>query len=146
HSPIGKNPAAFKVRALCGTDMPFANNDLPHEDPEGCDHEMFSEGLRASLFNYMNGIGTDFPLQDWFDFKIPRPAVPPQAVRQYINDRTERRPQPNHMIVWTGSLPVKQASVSKRKGKSIESYCLVFYTSTETYTLKLEPKQLDFIY
>lgn len=146
HSPIGKNPAAFKVKALCGTDMPFANNDLPHEDPEGCDHEMFSEGLRASLFNYMNGIGTDFPLQDWFDFKIPRPAVPPQAVRQYINDRTERRPQPNHMIVWTGSLPVKQAYVSKRKGKSIESYCLVFYTSTETYTLKLESKQLDFIY
>lgn len=145
HSPIGKNPAAFKVKALCSTDMPFANNDLPHEDPEGCDHELFSEGLRASLFNYMNGIGTDFPLQEWFSFKIPRPSVPPHAIRQYINDRTERLPQNNHLMIWSGSLPVRQSYTTRRKGKTVAQQSLVFYTATETISLRLQDRQLDFL-
>ncbi len=38
----------------------------------GCDPELFSEGLRVSLYNYMNGTGFDLPLHKWFGgMKVP---------------------------------------------------------------------------
>ena len=60
HSPVGLNPAEFKV-ARTGPDFGgFADNDLYHDDPTGADHDLFSESLSKSLFNFMHGVGLDF--------------------------------------------------------------------------------------
>ena len=39
HSPVGKNPAKYKVAAIGPEPGPFAWNDLWHDDPTGTDHE-----------------------------------------------------------------------------------------------------------
>src|SRR5690606_20450038 len=71
HSPIGLNPSEYRIIPN-NKPITFANNDVAFHDTTGIDHNQFSFGLKKSLFNYMYGIGFELPLQDWFDFKIPR--------------------------------------------------------------------------
>jgi predicted NUDIX family NTP pyrophosphohydrolase len=58
----------------------FANNDINFKDKTGIDHDKFSFGLKKSLFNFMHGICLDYPLKDWFDFKIPKTKIVPNYI------------------------------------------------------------------
>lgn len=71
HSPIGKKPKEYDITITGPEFEGFAQNDLWHEDPQGADHEMYKEGLNLALNNYLNGLGLNEELQDWFDFEIP---------------------------------------------------------------------------
>ncbi|MHA8095013.1 B12-binding domain-containing radical SAM protein [Aquirufa lenticrescens] len=102
HSPVGLNPAAYQIKILNPEPGTFANNDLEHADPTGTDHALFSEGLKKSLFNYMHGIGLDMPLQEWFDFKIPRTQIPKNYIKRILAPSAEKMPKPNAKIVWLG--------------------------------------------
>ena len=102
HSPVGLNPDKFRVKIENEKPGPFANNDLQFRDLTGIDHDRFSEGLRKSLFNYMHGICFDFPLQDWFDFKVPRTTIAPDFIRKAIDDQDYEPASPNQKIVWLG--------------------------------------------
>lgn len=116
HSPVGLNPDAFHIKILNPEPGSFANNDLEHADPTGTDHAQFSEGLKKSLFNYMHGIGLDMPLQEWFDFKIPRTQIPKNYVARILAPKPEELPKPNAKICWLGPIP----SLEKRtRGKYI---------------------------
>ncbi len=70
HSPIGLNPDKYGITPHLSP-ITFANNDIQFTDSTGIDHQKFSEGLNASLYNYMHDNGFDIPLQDWFDFDTP---------------------------------------------------------------------------
>ncbi len=104
HSPVGLDPKAFAVKSL-GVEGDFANNELQHEDPTGGDHELFGEGLRKSLFNYMHGVGFEIPLRDWFDSKVPNPSVS----KNYIATELEKEDQISYKdqkrIIWIGEDP-----------------------------------------
>lgn len=101
HSPVGLNPSGFNVTKTGPVFEGFADNDCYHEDLLGCDHEKFSEGLRVSLLNYMQGIGVDLPLQHWFDFQVPKPSIPRNLIQSSIQDIYER-PRPHQIMIWTG--------------------------------------------
>ena len=105
HSPVGLNPDTYKIQILNPEPGRFANNDLEHADPTGTDHARFSEGLKKSLFNYMHGIGLDMPLQDWFDFKIPRTLIPKNYIARILKPEAEQMPKPNAKICWLGPVP-----------------------------------------
>jgi hypothetical protein len=105
HSPVGLNPDAYHIKILNPEPGSFANNDLEHADPTGTDHAQFSEGLKKSLFNYMHGIGLDMPLQEWFDFKIPRTQIPKNYVARILAPKPEELPKPNAKICWLGPIP-----------------------------------------
>ena len=70
HSPIGKNPANFDIEILGPKFEGFAQNDLIHNDPTGTDHHLYKDGLNLALNNYLDGMGLDMELQEWFDFDI----------------------------------------------------------------------------
>ncbi len=107
HSPVGLDPAAYQVEAIGPTFGGFADNDLFHEDETGCEHELFSEGLRKSLFNYMHGIGFEFPLRDWFDFDTPEPSVTNQYIRQSLSmDKDQKTPSDTSLVLWLGQAPI----------------------------------------
>ena len=72
HSPVGLDPEKYKVKKVSEAIGTFANNDIEHTDPTGADHESFSFGLKKSLLNYMHGACFDYPLQKWFDHKVPQ--------------------------------------------------------------------------
>jgi len=74
HSPIGLNPSDYGVTPNY-ENITFANNDVDFVDQTGIDHSQFSYGLKKSLFNFMHGVGFELPIQDWFDFKVPKTKI-----------------------------------------------------------------------
>ena len=84
HSPVGKNPEKYGVLKTGPEFEGFANNDLYHDDPKGARHEEFSDGLKKALYNYMHGVGIDWPLKKFFNFHIPEPLVPRSLIEKSI--------------------------------------------------------------
>lgn len=116
HSPVGRNPAAYGLQLLTTEVGSFANNDLEYTDLSGCDHGAFSEGLKRSLFNYMNGLCLDRPLGEWFDFEVPETTIDPDLIRNYITSEETTGMRPNKRLVYTG---VQPEMIPGRKGRSI---------------------------
>jgi hypothetical protein len=141
HSPVGLNPSQFKVRIENEKLGTFANNDLIHTDPTGTEHERFSEGLKKSLFNYMHGICFDFPLQDWFNFKVPRTSVAPKYVQEAIDEQAYEPASPNAKIVWLGGNPSIHTFTKKKKNHTFEMAELTF--SNRKYDLVIQLKQAE---
>ncbi len=123
HSPVGLDPKAFHVIKSGPEDGTFANNDLSHEDPEGADHEQFSAGLAKSLFNYMNGVALDHPLQDWFDHRVPKTHLPKNYIQKILNTNPGTTLTDHLRVVWTGAQP---SLVSTYRGKSKGTSFLAF--------------------
>ena len=71
HSDIGLHPEKYGISILKEEPGGFAINDLKHNDPTSCNHDKFYPGLHKAVYNFMHGIGFNFPIQNWFEFKIP---------------------------------------------------------------------------
>jgi radical SAM superfamily enzyme YgiQ (UPF0313 family) len=115
HSPVGKDPAKYKVVRTGPEFAGFANNDLFHEDPTGCDHAQYSEGLNKALYNYMHDNGLDFNIQEFFDFPVPQPTVPRKLVRKALKQiEDDPLKHPGYRVFhYRGML----REVGKHKGK-----------------------------
>ncbi len=85
HSPIGMNPDDFNIKILGPKFEGFAQNDLWHEDPLGTNHDDFTEGLNEALHSFLNGLGLDVPLQEWFDIEIPETTLDPELIASYLD-------------------------------------------------------------
>lgn len=138
HSPIGLNPAQFKAKIENKNIGKFANNDLVHSDPTGANHELFSEGLRKSLFNYMHGICFDFPLQDWFDFKVPKTTMSPDFIQKAIDTDDFETPSPSAKVYWLGGTVSARYFSKKKKNQTFEMAELTFFNKKENLVVQLK--------
>lgn len=136
HSPVGLHPAEFDVMRIGPDTGLFADNDLDHADPLGADHEAFAEGLRKSLFNYMHGVGFEFPLKSWFDFKTPPTSIPPNYIERSVRQSTDGSHRPNAFVVWLGSEPAMEVVELKKGKKVVERAELVFYNRKNEWALE----------
>jgi radical SAM superfamily enzyme YgiQ (UPF0313 family) len=86
HSPIGRSPELFGIKARKSPTITFAKNDVAFDDPTGCDHDFFAPGLRKAIYNYMHGLGLDADPRSWFGrrTKLPKVTVPPDLVRRAL--------------------------------------------------------------
>jgi hypothetical protein len=136
HSPVGLNPQDFGIIPN-QKEIGFAHNDVEFKDKTGINHQKFSEGLRKSLFNYMHGICFEFPLQDWFDFKIPRTSIKPDFIRQVLNiaDFTTKS---SAKIIWLGDAPETKLFTKSKKGQTWELMSLTFHQKKESFTISLD--------
>ncbi len=144
HSAIGQNPSQFGVIALKNENSPFANNDLPHTDPNGCNHDLYSEGLRKALFNYMHGIGFDVPIHVWFDFQTPVSQIPNRRIEKALKNQSTEN-ETNKRIVWLGNQPVLRFYTKLKKGKPTEMAELVIHNTKEDIVLNINQKNALFI-
>jgi hypothetical protein len=133
HSPVGLDPEAFGVMPT-QNEITFANNDVAFEDKTGIDHGKFSFGLKKSLFNYMHGICFEYPLQNWFDFKVPKTTIKPNFIEQCLDSETSFTIKPNARLVWIGSLPISERIVKQKKGREIVQRKLTIHTNDATET------------
>ncbi|MEE9349335.1 MAG: radical SAM protein [Flavobacteriaceae bacterium] len=76
HSPVGKNPRDFDIEITGPKFEGFAQNDLWHNDPKGTKHHLYKKGLNLALQNYLNGLGFEVPMSNWFNFKVPDTTHP----------------------------------------------------------------------
>lgn len=139
HSPIGLNPDKYGVIPHFNP-ISFANNDVEFTDKTNINHEKFGEGLRVSLYNYMHETGFDLPLQNWFNFKIPKTSIHPDYIYDAIHQNREQKIKSNARILWIGH-PIKQEQFTKRKkGKLQLKNQLIIYTKTATIKVPMEEK------
>ncbi|MSP63063.1 MAG: radical SAM protein [Myxococcales bacterium] len=103
HSPIARDPAAFGITVAGPPLGRFANNDLIHADPTGCDPGRLSDGLRRAVFNYMHGLGLERDVRTWFAHKTPRARVSPDFIATALAGRAAADPtRPDARLVWLG--------------------------------------------
>lgn len=141
HSPVGLDPKAYGIKIEPGCSGPFANNDILFTDPTGTDHDAYSFGLKKSLLNYMHGIGFEFPLQDWFEFKVPRTKVPKEYIVNALNEDEIASIKANAKVVWLGNPPELEISSKTKRGETWESALLTFYDQKENLSIKVEVPQ-----
>ena len=138
HSPVGLNPEAFDVINHSTTLGTFANNDMVHEDKSGAVHDKFSFGLKKSLFNYMHGLCFDFPLQEWFEFKIPRTKIAPDYIVSVLESEAFPTYKTTQKVVWLGSLPTMDFFTKTKKRKTFEKARLVFHSKHDLLELEVD--------
>lgn len=125
HSPVGMFPENFQVIPDYKP-ITFAKNDIQFKDKTGINHEKFSFGLKKSLFNYMHGICFDYPLQDWFEFKIPKTTISPNYIYNCLQNSSSKTLKPNHKVLALASNPEVTFFEKIKKGNKYEMATLLF--------------------
>jgi hypothetical protein len=137
HSPVGMFPEEFGVIPEKNA-ITFANNDINFKDKTGIDHDKFSFGLKKSLFNFMHGICLDYPLKDWFDFKIPKTKIVPNYIVKCLEKELDFNIKPSAKIIWIGSKPSIKTFIKSKKGQSWQMMELTFQTKINSFQISLE--------
>jgi hypothetical protein len=138
HSPVGLDPEKFKVVKQTNEIGTFANNDIQHIDPSGADHESFGFGLKKALLNYMHGTCFDFPLQKWFDFKVPKTTMSSSTIRDAIEE-IDTQQSSNSKIIWLGKLPDSEIIQKSKKGSKWEVMSISFQSVKGSLNINVEP-------
>lgn len=144
HSPVGMNPEEFGVTPQLN-DITFANNDIQFKDKTGINHDKFSFGLKKSLFNYMHGICFEYPLQDWFDFKIPNTKIDSNFIYDCLQEESQLQTKPNAKIIWIGGKPSVEIFTKSKKGNSWEMMKLIFHDKRETFNISVEKEKGEWL-
>lgn len=144
HSPVGLNPEEFGVTPI-KQEILFANNDIDFTDKTGIDHGKFSFGLKKSLFNYMHGINFELPLQEWFDFKIPKTTVHPDHIHDCLLESNDFKFKGNSKVVFLTKNVIAENRV-KTKKKYIYPYTqLTFHLKTNIVTVDMDQEQAKWL-
>jgi len=145
HSPVGMYPEKFGVLKETEIIGSFANNDINYTDSTGINHDKFSFGLKKSLFNFMHGICFDYPLQDWFEFKIPKTKIPEDFIFDALNAEEDFKIKPTAKIVWLGGKPAIEYFTKSKKGNSWEMIGLTFHDKKESFTIQVNKNEGEWL-
>ncbi|MGB4838756.1 MAG: radical SAM protein [Saprospiraceae bacterium] len=149
HSPVGLEPKEFQVINTGPTFGGFAENDLFHEDPTGADHEIFSNGLKQSIYNFMQDAGLEKPLQTWFDFRIPQTLVPENYIELCLTEVVTETPRPHDRFIWIGGDAVElifSKVKKKKKDENNQEYAeIIFSDIKENYTIYIEKEKSEWL-
>lgn len=138
HSPVGMFPEKFAVEKVSQEVGSFANNDLQHIDRQGAIHEVFSEGLKKSLFNFMHGLCFDFKLDEWFEFKVPKTKVAPDYIEAALAEGEDVKVNEYTKITWIQQVPSIRFYTKKKKGKSTAMAELIVVTKQADVILNVK--------
>ncbi|RUT77677.1 B12-binding domain-containing radical SAM protein [Ancylomarina longa] len=147
HSPVGLNPTAYGITPEY-TDITFANNDIQFTDKTGIDHDLFSFGLKTSLYNYMHGLGFEIPLQDWFvdfpsGFRIPKTSIKRDFIQSCLDASDYSHPKDSAIVVWLGGTPETKSISKSKKGRTWQLNKMIFHDKVESFEISLEKEKGD---
>lgn len=111
HSPVGLNPDAYGIEITGPAPGRFANNDLTHIDPSGCNPERFGPGLAKAIYNYMHGVGFDADVRSFFDSPLPKPKVSRNLITTALAAAPSFRDDLERRLVWLGGVPSMGSSL-----------------------------------
>lgn len=144
HSPIGMSPEDFGVVPV-KQEILFANNDVDFKDKTGIDHNKFSFGLKKSLFNYMHGVNFELPLQEWFDFKIPRTTIHPDYIHDCLLVDGQFQLKTNSKVVFLTKNVIAENRVKNKKKYSGTYTLLTFHLKTNIVKIELEQEKAEWL-
>jgi hypothetical protein len=137
HSPVGMAPEKYNIKKTKTALGSFANNDAEFTDATGINHDLFSFGLKKSLFNYMQQIGLQDPLQNWFDFKIPITKIDKNFIANILNNPILPITKPNTKYFFTCTILKQEIFTQSKKGNSREMMTITFASDTTTLNISI---------
>ena len=144
HSPVGLHPEEFGVTPI-KQEILFANNDIDFTDRTGIDHSKFSFGLKKSLFNYMHGINFEIPLQDWFDFKIPKTTIHPDYIHDCLLEEDHFLFKANSKIIFLNKNVIAENYIKTKKQNSWAYTRITFHLKTNVVAIELEQEKAEWL-
>ncbi|AZA89530.1 bacteriocin maturation radical SAM protein 1 [Chryseobacterium nakagawai] len=144
HSPVGLNPEEFGVTPI-KQEILFANNDIDFTDKTGINHNKFSSGLKKSLFNYMHGVNFELPLQEWFDFKIPRTTIHPDYIHDSLLEDEDFKFKGNSKIVFLTKNVIAENRIKNKKKYSGTYTLLTFHLKTNIVKVEMEQDKAEWL-
>ncbi|HNW72582.1 MAG TPA: B12-binding domain-containing radical SAM protein [Bacteroidales bacterium] len=138
HSRVGIHPEAFGIAKVDTPPGTFTNNDLIPVDRKGCRHEIFGEGLKRSLYNYMHGLCLDFPLREWFGFPVPPTTVNRNFIRNVIRNESVHDFSPDSRMIWIEAEPRLKCRAKNRKGEHRRIAVLQILMLTAVVEIQME--------
>jgi hypothetical protein len=85
----------------------------------------------------MHGACFEFPLQKWFDFKIPKTSIAPNYIQTQL-DAVEIGSN-NYKAIWIGLMPTTSIVQRAKKGSKWEEMNLRFETNQNTISINVDP-------
>ncbi|MEM7549595.1 MAG: radical SAM protein [Bacteroidota bacterium] len=137
HSPVGMSPESYQVRKIGPEPNGFAINDLVHDDHEGTEHQLFSEGLKKSLFNYMHDIGFDLHLSEWFDFETPETTIPGRHIERVLYEYEGEDINRHSRMLWVGHISSSHSENNTQR--------LHFETNMESLSLQMDQQKAEWL-
>ena len=105
HSGVYTDPTAYHINVAPKDPNAFAQNDIPHIDIKGGNHDRFDTPLEQSLRNWMRKHHIEQPLQYWFTHKISKPNVSKRFIQKKMY--SEAPPiSPKNQLLWIGCTPL----------------------------------------
>ena len=144
HSPVGISPSEYGIIPEYKK-ITFANNDIDFKDTTGIDHSQFSFGLKKSLFNFMHGIGFELPLQNWFDFKIPKSLIKNDFIKNCISIDTDFTIRPGAKVIWLGNFPLVEEEKKSKRGQTWQIIKMTFHDKKKTVSISLEKEKGEWL-
>lgn len=144
HSPVDHNPSYYGIIPE-EEKIKFAHNDVRFSDATGIDHEMFSFGLKKSIFNFMQGLGFEFPLQKWFDFNIPKTLIGKDYLRNCLLKEEFVVIKPTAKIIWLGGTPLSSITIRSKKGKTKEQVKMTFHGKKNQIDILVDKTQSEWL-
>ena len=86
YSDSGCNPANYGVKKVDTYKNSFANNELHFENPFDVQNDKLGEGLNKALYNFLYKNGLDLPINQWFNFSVPKTIVEKNFVKDLLKD------------------------------------------------------------
>jgi len=145
HSPVGLNPSGFQVEVMPNQYGSFANNDMMHLDPTGAEHDRYGDGLKISMYNYLQLAGLDEPLHKWFDFKVPKTSVAPNHIESILLENEIPPFNPNQRVVWLGKVSSSENFTKSKKGNTWQMTRLSLVDRKNTLVVEIDQKKADWL-
>ena len=97
----------------------------------------------------MHGIGFEYDLQEWFDFKIPDTKITSNYIYNCLQNEKQFKTKPNAKVIWLGGKPQTGIFTKSKKGNSWEMLKLSFHSKTQKLDISInadEGKWLVYIF
>ena len=92
----------------------------------------------------MHGLCFDYPLQKWFEFKVPKPSVASDVIKHAIEE-TALYSSAHSKVSWLGKLPQTEIIQKSKKGSKWETMALKFQTLQVPFTIQVDPHKGEWL-
>jgi hypothetical protein len=93
----------------------------------------------------MHGICFDYPLQDWFEFKIPKTTIANDFIENALHDALDFQLKPTAKIVWLGGMPSIETFTKTKKGNSWNMMGLTFHDKKESFSIQTNKEEGEWL-
>ena len=83
HSPVWVDAPEYGISYDAAPNM-FANNSVQYFEESDIDYKKVDKALKGSIYNYMQGMGYDIPLKNWFEDKLAIPNIKPRYIESIL--------------------------------------------------------------